>query len=119
MPKLRVLRCKWSRDVAEALKWYISKFGSGGDINLVCDVECIRADAGPQFSSDEFCQACAETGIHLTLAAPEHQEQNTYAERTWQTVRILAWSMMEIKFVPQNSIFGNMASTALDPLSQL
>ena len=45
MPKLRGLRRKRSRDVVEALKWYISKFGSGGDINLVSDVERIRADA--------------------------------------------------------------------------
>ncbi|MGH3056509.1 MAG: hypothetical protein ACRDL7_16160, partial [Gaiellaceae bacterium] len=37
----------------------------------------------------------------LTLAAPRHQEQNAYCERTWQTVRNIAFSMMNFARVGQ------------------
>ena len=46
----------------------------------------IKADTGSQFVSDEFQSYCAKKGIILSIAAPTHQEQNTLAKCTWQTV---------------------------------
>ena len=54
------------------------------------DLHKIKADAGSQFTSKEFQEACADSRIAINLAAPKHQEQNSFAERTWQTVKIIA-----------------------------
>ena len=40
------------------------------------DLEIISADAGTQFALMEFQDACQTCGVHLMLAAPEHQEMN-------------------------------------------
>ena len=58
------------------------------------DVQKIKADAGSQFTAQEFRDACANSHIALSLAAPKHQEQNHYAERTWQTVNNIADRIM-------------------------
>ena len=54
------------------------------------DLHKIKTDAGPKFTSKEFQEACADSRIAINLAAPKHQEQNSYAERTWQTVKIIS-----------------------------
>ena len=54
----------------------------------------IRADAGSQFASAEFQTACSAQGIKVTLAAPKHQEMNGLCERTWQTIRNIAFAFM-------------------------
>ena len=54
----------------------------------------IKADAGSQFTSAEFQKACANARIAVNLAAPKHQEQNNFAERTWQSVKQIADKIM-------------------------
>ena len=34
------------------------------------------SDAGTQFTSTEFKEECQTRGVHLAVAAPEHQEIN-------------------------------------------
>ena len=36
-------------------------------------LERISADAGTQFTPAEFKEECQTSGVHLMLAAPEHQ----------------------------------------------
>ncbi|MFN9942093.1 MAG: hypothetical protein ACK56I_21730, partial [bacterium] len=57
-------------------------------------VEEIRTDAGCQFDSNRFETWCKSLSIQPSKAGPHHQEQNGVAERTWQSVRTLAYSMM-------------------------
>ena len=54
----------------------------------------VRSDAGTAFTSKEFIEACEEQHIRFSHAAPRHQEMNGLAERTWQSLRELAFSMM-------------------------
>ena len=54
------------------------------------DLERISADAGTQFTSTEFIDECQTRGVHLTLAAPEHQYMNRQVEVTWRTLRTVA-----------------------------
>jgi len=58
------------------------------------DVKEIRSDAGCQFSAADFNAWCSVLSITSTRAAPRHQEQNGIAERTWQSIRTLAYAMM-------------------------
>ena len=58
------------------------------------DLEIILADAGTQFTSTEFKQECQTCGVHLALAAPEHQEVNGKVEVTWRTLRAISHSLM-------------------------
>ena len=58
------------------------------------DIERISADAGSQFTSTEFKEECQTHGVHLTLAAPEHQETNRQVEVTWRMLRVIAHSLM-------------------------
>ena len=44
------------------------------------DIHRIKADAGTQFTSAEFQQACADSRISVSLVAPKHQEQNHFAQ---------------------------------------
>ena len=52
------------------------------------------ADAGSQFTSKEFKQECQNCGVHLTLAATEHQEMNGQVEVTRRTFRTIENSLM-------------------------
>ena len=54
----------------------------------------ISADEGTQFTSTEFKEEFQTCGVHLTLAAPEHQEMNGQVEVTWRTLRTIAHSFM-------------------------
>ena len=45
-------------------------------------LERISADAGTHFTSTEFKEECQTCGVHLALAAPEHQEMNGQVEVT-------------------------------------
>ena len=58
------------------------------------DIQKIKADSVTQFTSEEFQQACADSRIAVSLAAPKHQEQNHFAERTWQSVKIITDKIM-------------------------
>ncbi|MGH3056253.1 MAG: hypothetical protein ACRDL7_14870, partial [Gaiellaceae bacterium] len=87
--------------VLEGLQAFCVRFGkTSGEFGFL-DIERVQADAGPQFTSPEFKQAALAAGFRLTLAAPRHQEQNAYCERTWQTVRNIAFSMMNFARVGQ------------------
>ena len=44
------------------------------------DLHHIKADAGSQFTSKDFQEVCADSRIAINLAAPKHQEQNSFAE---------------------------------------
>jgi hypothetical protein len=67
-----------------------------------------HSDAGSQFNSPKFLNDCiAIKGIAVTLAAPKHQEMNGLCERTWQSVRNLAFSFMNHARVGEQ--FGDMA----------
>ena len=57
-------------------------------------ISAVRTDADPVFVSQEFITACEEQHIKFSHAAPRHQEMNGLAERTWQSLRELAFSMM-------------------------
>ena len=52
-----------------------SRFGKIDKFGL-WDLEIISVDAGSQFTLTEFKKECQTCGVHLTLAAPEHQEMN-------------------------------------------
>ena len=58
------------------------------------DLEIISSDSGLQFTSMEFKEEFQSCGVHLTLAAPEHQERNGQVEVTWVTLRTIAHSLM-------------------------
>ena len=58
------------------------------------DLERISVDAGTQFTSTEFQDACQTRGFTLTLAAPEHQEMNGQVKMTRRTLRKIAHSLM-------------------------
>jgi hypothetical protein len=67
----------------------------------------VRADAGNQFVSQEFRDDCNSAGIRLSLAAPHHQEMNGIVERTWQSIRNIAFAFMNHARVSDH--FGDMA----------
>ena len=58
------------------------------------DLERISADTGTHFTSTEFREECQTRGVHLTLAAPEHQEINGQVEVTRRTLRKIAQSLL-------------------------
>ena len=58
------------------------------------DMMQIRSDAGCQFDSQSFDAWCKAQSIDYSMAASKHQEQNGVAERTWQSLKALAFSMM-------------------------
>ena len=50
------------------------------------DLEIILADEGKQFTSTEFKEEFQTCGVHLELAAPEHQEMNGQVVVAWRTL---------------------------------
>ena len=77
------------------------------DMNLSPLVK-FQADAGSQFDSADFRKTCIEKlGIDVSLAAPKHQEMNGICERTWQSLRNLAFSFLNHARVGNE--FGDMA----------
>ena len=65
------------------------------------DLEIISSDSGTQFTSTEFKDECQTRGVHLKLAAPEHQEMSGKVEVTWITLRTVAHSLMVHAIVPE------------------
>ena len=74
-------------DIFQSIFGKIDKFGWW-------DSEIISADAGTQFTSTEFKDECQTCGVHLTLAAPEHQKMNGQVEVTCRTLRTISHSLM-------------------------
>ena len=82
---------------AESVITAINKFMAPSNHPVIIepiDINRIKADAGSQFTSEEFQQACADSRIAVNLAAPKHQEQNSFAESTWKTVQSLSDRIM-------------------------
>ena len=57
-------------------------------------LEIISADAGTPFTSTEFKEEYQTRGVHLTLAAPAHQEMNGKIKVTWRTLRTISHYLM-------------------------
>jgi hypothetical protein len=113
MPVLFGLKSLMAQSIIRTLKMYLATIKPKineprppGEINGH-HLQHIRADAGPQFTSAEFIQACHDEGINISLAAPKHQEMNGICERTWQSLRNLAFSSMNYTRVGKE--FGGMA----------
>ena len=73
--------------IIEAIQHFITRTHSKGRTTTV---QYIRTDAGSYFTSDEFARWCRHENIHLSIAAPHHQEMNSICERQWQTINQLA-----------------------------
>jgi hypothetical protein len=54
----------------------------------------VKTDAGSQFTSNNFCEACAAVDIELSIAALKHQEHNQNAERTWYYLQNIVYAML-------------------------
>ena len=77
LPKYR------TSDIIEAITHFLVRTRSLGRVQRV---NYIRTDAGSSFTSDPFAQWCRHHNIHLSIAAPHHQEMNSICERQWQTI---------------------------------
>ena len=86
-------------EVMDKLDMFQSRFGIIDQFEW--DLERISADADTQFTSTDFKEECQTSGVHLTLAAPEHQEMNRQVEVTWRTLRTVAHAIMVHARVPE------------------
>ena len=82
-----------TEEVMDKLDMFLSRSGKIDEFGW-WGLEKISADAGTQFTSAEFKQECQTRGVHLTLAAPEHQEMNGQVEVTWRKMCTIAHSLM-------------------------
>ena len=82
-----------TEEVMEKLDMFLSIFGKIDEFGW-WDLERISADAGTKFTLTEFKEECQTRGVHLKLAAPEHQEMNRQVEVTWRTLRTIVHSIM-------------------------
>ena len=76
-----------SEHITAAIQHYFTRTRSQG---RTTQVNYLRADAGSYFASAEFAQWCRDRNLHLSLAAPHHQEMNSICERQWQTINQLS-----------------------------
>ena len=79
--------------VMDKLDMFQSRFGRIDKFGW-WDLKIILSDAGSQFTSTYFKEECQTCGVHLTLAAPEHQEMNGQVEVTWRKLRTIVHSLM-------------------------
>ena len=82
-----------TEEVMDKLDMFQSRFGKIYQF-VWWYLERISEYAGTQFTPTEFKEECQTCGVHLTLAAPEHQEMNGQVELTWRTLRTVAHSLM-------------------------
>ena len=59
-------------EVMYKLGIFQSRFGRIGEFGW-WDLGIISVDSGTQFTLTDYKQECQTCGVHLTLAAPEHQ----------------------------------------------
>ena len=93
IPKLYGMEKITIEEVMDNVDMFQSRFGKIDEFGW-WDLEIILADAGKQFTSTEFKEEFQTRGIHLTLAAPEHQEMNVQVEVTGRTLRTIGHSLM-------------------------
>ena len=88
------LKDKSAYEVINAISAWMATYQTGEAMLHPGTLKGIRTDADPVFTSEELKEECNTKRIHLSHASPRHQEMNGLAERTWQSVRELAFSMM-------------------------
>ena len=93
-----------STEVITANQQYRADYGKIDELGFF-DVSKLKADAGKQFTSDEFKAYCRNEGIALSLAAPKKQYQNHFAEKTWGTVKNMARFMLCHARLPDSYYF--------------
>ena len=72
IPKLYGMEKITTEEVINKLDIFQSRFGKIDQFGW-WDLDIISADAGKKFTPTEFKEECQTRGVHLTLAAPEHQ----------------------------------------------
>ena len=83
-----------SKTVLQAIATYVATYQTADSKFFTGPMEGIRTDAGSAFMSQEFVKDCTEKRINVSHAAPRHQEMNGLAERSWRSIRDLAFSMI-------------------------
>ncbi len=96
---------KTTTSVISALRQYQADHRQPSGTFGYLDVQRIRADAGSQFTSDQFRDHCRTSGIQLVLAAPKKQHQNHLAERTWETVSNMGRSLLVHARLPDTFMY--------------
>ena len=99
IPKLYGMDNITTEQVIDKLDMFQSRFCKFDQFGW-WDLGKISADASTHFTSTEFKDECETRGVHLTLAAPEHQEMNGQVEVTCRTLRTVAHSLMVHASVP-------------------
>jgi hypothetical protein len=84
---------KTPEDIARCLATWATDHGPDTTFNLH-HLQKLRGDANETYFSTKFIATLLEHRIHGTFAAPRHQEQNGICERTWQSVRDIAFKTM-------------------------
>ena len=72
IPKLYVMEKTTTEEVMDKLDMFQSRFGKIDKFGW-WDLERISANVGTQFTLIYLKKECQTCGVHLTLAAPEHQ----------------------------------------------
>ena len=84
---------KTPADIARCLATWATDYGPETTFNLY-HLKKLRGDADETYFSDKFVATLREHRINGTFAAPRHQEQNGICERTWQSIRDIAFKTM-------------------------
>ena len=106
-----------SKEVINAvLSWMATTQSNDAKLHLDT-LKKVRTDAGSGFTSKEFQDMCNLRGIRFSFAAPRHQETNGLAERSWRSIRDLAFAMMNHALVGDElSALGPCATLGLGSL---
>ena len=64
-------------------------------------IKALRSDRGGEFTSKEFQDFCARSGIRRFLTVPRSPQQNGVAERKNRTILDMARSMLKSKYLPK------------------
>lgn len=72
----------------------------------------LRTDRGGEFTSSDFTEHCATTGVRRQLTAPYSPQQNGVVERRNQTIVAAARSMLKAKGLP-GYFWGEAVATAV------
>ena len=75
------------------------------------DLEENSSDTVNQFNSKEFEHIFQTRGVHLTLAAPEHQEMKIQVGVKWRMLRTIIHSLMVHMIVSEAYIYFTLIYT--------
>ena len=109
-----------TEEVMDKLDMFQSIFGKIDGFGW-WDLEKKSADAGTQFTSAEFKEECQNCVVHLTLAAPEHQEMNRQVKVIQRPLRTISrYLMVHAIFLEAYIYFALMYKTdQILPLLQI